>query len=44
MTNLQTVALLEAITIITENAKNKEEVIEALKRNQNKIKELNAKP
>ncbi len=44
MTNLQTVALLEAIKIITENAKSKEEVIEALTRIQDKIKEPNAQP
>lgn len=44
MTNLQTAALLEAIKIITENAKSTEEVIKAIERIQGTIKELNAQP
>lgn len=39
MTNRQTDGLLEALKIITEKADSKEEVIEAIERIQNKMKE-----
>lgn len=44
MSNAETLGLLEAIKIITERAETTKEVIEAIERIQDKIKEPNARP
>ena len=44
MSNAETLGLLKAIKIITERAETTREVIEAVERIQDKIKEPNARP
>ena len=44
MSNAETLGLLKALKIITERAETTKEVIEAIERIQDKIKEPNARP